>query len=73
MAETADGVRGADGTPSGVVTEFDSADAGDGPMPLVATTRNVYAVPGVRPVMAIVPDAGPDSVPLPPGGIDAAL
>src|SRR5258706_14768206 len=43
---------GAPGAESGV-TEFDGADAGPGPTPLVATTVNVYAVPLTRPLTVI--------------------
>jgi hypothetical protein len=47
------------------VTEFDAAEAGPGPTPLVAMTVNVYAVPLVRPI-TVMGDAAPDAV-KPPG------
>ena len=43
---------GAPGTPAGV-TLFEAADAGPVPMPLVAVTVKVYAVPSVSPVTPI--------------------
>jgi hypothetical protein len=52
IAETA---VGADGT-TGVcgVTELDAADSGPDPFALTASTRNVYAVPVVRPVRRVL-------------------
>jgi hypothetical protein len=52
------------------VTLADGADAAEGPIPFVATTVNVYAVPFVNPVTAIglvVP------VPVSPPGLDVTL
>jgi hypothetical protein len=40
---------------------------------LVAVTVNVYAVPVVKPVTAIVPEPAWLNVPVPPAGIDVAV
>ena len=40
------------------VTELECADTGPLPLPLTAWTVNVYAVPGVRPVIVVLVAGG---------------
>ena len=62
-------VVGAVGSPAGV-TLLDAADAAPGPVALVATTVNVYAVPLVNPVTIIGLDA---PLPVKPPGDDVTV
>ena len=63
---------GAPGAPT-VVTEFEGLDAGEVPAELVALTVNVYAVPAVKPVIAIVPLVACEIVPVMPPGDEVAV
>jgi hypothetical protein len=69
LIATTDSPVGASGSAIGV-TLADGADAAEGPIPFVATTVNVYAVPFVSPYTVIglvVP------VPVSPPGLDVTL
>jgi hypothetical protein len=63
---------GAPGAPT-VVTEFEGLDAAEVPAELVALTVNVYAVPAVKPVIAIVPLVACEIAPVMPPGDEVAV
>jgi hypothetical protein len=56
-----------------VVTDIDGVDAREVPATFVAVTVNVYAVPFVSPVTAMVPEPDWDRVPVPPAGFEVAV
>ena len=57
----------------GIFTDADGADNAEVPLAFVAVTVNVYVSPGVSPVTAMVPDPGPDTVPVFPPAVDFAV
>ena len=63
---------GAPGAPT-VVIEFEALEAVPVPAELVALTVNVYAVPAVKPVIAIVPLPACEIVPVTPPGEEVAV
>ena len=65
-------VVGAVGAPT-VVTELEALDAEPVPAEFVAVTVNVYAVPAVKPVIAIVPLPACEIDPVIPPGDDVAV
>ena len=65
-------VVGAVGAPT-VVTELEALDAEPVPAELVAVTVNVYAVPAVKPVIAIVPLPACEIDPVIPPGEEVAV
>lgn len=63
---------GAVGAPT-VVTELEAVDAAEVPAEFVAVTVNVYAVPAVKPVIAIVPLPACEIDPVIPPGDEVAV
>ena len=63
---------GAVGTPT-VVVELEALEATEVPAELVAVTVNVYAVPAVNPVIAIVPLPACEIDPVIPPGEEVAV
>ena len=63
---------GALGAPT-VVIELEALETVPGPTELVARTVNVYAVPAVKPVIAIVPLPACEIVPVMPPGDEVAV
>ncbi len=55
------------------MTGIDGVDGSDVPATFVAVTVNVYEVPFVSPVTAMVPDPDWDRVPVPPAGFEVAV
>ena len=66
------GAPGAVAEPVGV-TEFDAADKADVPIAFDAATRNVYAVPAVRPDKVAVAVAAPETVVVTPPGVEVTV
>ena len=64
---------GAPGTVASVVTELDAVEYTEAPKLFLAVTVNVYAVPGDKPPIVIVPLPAWDSVPSRFPGLEMAV